>query len=67
MNIPEFGVLPPYFEFSEADTIEQDIKAAIANLMLGGRRMCPQMAHLVKMSYASICFHHQYLDDKVHR
>jgi len=67
VNSPEFGVSPPYFEFDDTDTIiEEEIKAVIGNLIVGSRSMCPQMLHLVKMSYASIYYHHMYLDDKLH-
>ena len=67
VNSPEFGVSPPYFEFNDTDTIiEEEIKAAIGNLIVGNRRIYPQILHLVKMSYASIYYHHRYLDEKLH-
>ena len=66
VNSPEFGVLPPYFEFAGAEWIEQEIKSAIDTMIVGGGRMCPQMIHLVNMAYASICCHHCCLDNKLH-
>ena len=76
VNSVEFAVSPPYFNFPEANgtdgggtgiaTIEEDIKHSISSLILGGRNMSPQTFSLLTFCYASICYHYDYLDDKLH-
>ena len=68
VNSPEFGVSPPYFDFNATDSeMEKEITSAMHELIVGGSRMCPQMSHLVNMAYASICYHHSFLDNNLHR
>ena len=68
----EFSVSPPYFDFSHLNDNEKIGKKKILDDFLLSRlpemdEMRPKTFHLVKMCFASLCYHFEYLKRNMHQ
>ena len=69
-NEASFATSPPYFDFTGCDDSEKKDKMLdqiVSNFMVGGVRLTPRVFHIVKMCYASLCYHSDFLKNTLHK
>ena len=66
----ELGISPCYFDFTgihEEDwqSTQDSIDETIKQIIVGGMELAPKAYMISKYFYASLCFHHKFLDDTI--
>ena len=66
----EFGISPCYFDFTgihegDRQSTQDSIDETIKQLIVGGMELAPKAYLISKYFYASLCYHHKFLDNTI--